>query len=95
MDFELLSRFWKNGAEFQYIPVTVARMKAGGLSDKSAKKMYEEIETILMMNGYNKYTVNTYVHWKKAKSQLVHFIKNNGILRKLFQKYKGERIWVQ
>lgn len=89
MDFELLSRFWREKAKFQYIPVLVAKMQADGVSDKGSPNMYREIQQILISNGYGNIRAILSIHAKKMHNNLAQWIKNTNYLKDIFLQYKG------
>lgn len=51
MDKELLYRFYKRGAKFDYIDETLAKFKSGGVSDRNARKVIEEGTRLSIENG--------------------------------------------
>lgn len=89
MDYELLARFYNQGARFRYLSVPIARMRADGISDKGNPNMYRELQKILISNGNS----NIHAFWNvwvlKIRNDMAQFIKNTKPLRMLFLWYKG------
>lgn len=88
MDYELLSRFYRKGATFRYIALTIACMKSDGVSDSNSKEMFEEIQRIIVNNGINPLLAYCIILKQRLRNSIVQYIKGNLVTRKAFARKK-------
>lgn len=82
MDKDLLARFYKNGAKFQYLPQNIAIMSAGGVSDENTDLVFKEGIEVAIRNGEPKWKAVYNAKQKKSKLILINFLKKIKLFRK-------------
>ena len=70
MDYDLLLRFYRDGAKFKYIDDSLAIYRAGGTNQKYRKKTIDEICQISVLHGGNIFRANLEKWKKKVKDRL-------------------------
>ena len=86
MDKELMARFYRNGAKFEYIPEVLAIMYAGGASDANTKKVFEEGIRVAECNGVPKIFALIRARIKGFQTKAIQKIKKNKKLWKLIKR---------
>lgn len=89
MDKELMSRFYRNGAHFRYIPQTIAIMHSGGASDANSDKVMEEGIIVAMQNGVPRWKATLHGYYKSHILKFITFMKSNKYLWKMVKKLLG------
>ncbi len=85
MDKELMSRFYRYGATFKYIPETIAVMAAGGASDANTKKVYNEGIRVAVENGVPKTLASIRTMAKGLQLKAIREMKKNKMLWNLIR----------
>lgn len=86
MDKELMARFYRNGAKFNYIPEIIAIMAAGGASDANTKKVFDEGIRVATDNGVPKGLAVMRAKRKSFQTKVIQKIKKNKRLWHLLKK---------
>ena len=87
MDKDLMARFYRNGAQFKYIPEVVTSMSAGGASDANAKKVFDEGVIVAVRNGVPKWRAVIRSKYKSLRLKLVSILKSNYTVWEIISKY--------
>jgi glycosyltransferase involved in cell wall biosynthesis len=86
MDFDLMLRFYIKNVSFEVLPVIIANMQAGGISDKYYKQSRYEIIQIKKLNDIKHFQIvdflSIYIHL--AKKRIIKFIIKIGLEKRLF-----------
>ena len=82
MDYDLVCRFWRMKRKMLYIPVVLAEMSAGGVSDTSISKIEREIADVNKNNRLTYFQIVTHWQWVRIR----HAISSELKKRKLFKK---------
>lgn len=77
MDKDLMARFYRNGAQFKYIPVVITIMSAGGASDANAAAVFNEGVIVATRNGVPKVVAVLRCRLKMFRLKLINYIKRN------------------
>lgn len=83
MDKDLMARFYKKGVKFQYLPMTIAVMSAGGVSDENSKLVFKEGIIVAMRNGVPKRKAYANYIYKLFYTKIIFLFKKN----KLYKNY--------
>ena len=75
MDKELLARFQRLGAKFQYTDKTLVSVAAGGVSDRNIEGVAKEGERIAVANGVREEEAKKYFEKNIKKQKIKRFIK--------------------
>lgn len=81
MDKDLMSRFYRNGVQFKYIPEVLTCMSAGGTSDTNAKRVFDEGILVATRNGVPRIYATVRSVYKGIRLKAVNKVK------------KSEKIW--
>lgn len=81
-----MARFYRNGAQFEYIPEVITSMSAGGASDANAKKVFDEGVIVAVRNGVPKWRAVLRSNYKSVRLKIVNLAKTRQILWKEFRK---------
>lgn len=76
MDKDLMARFYRNGANFEYTPNVIVSMSAGGASDANAKKVFEEGIIVATRNGVPRGIAVFRGKYKEIRLKLINDLKN-------------------
>lgn len=82
MDKDLMSRFYRMGAKFTYIPEVLAIMYAGGISDANSKLVFEEGITVASRNGVPEWKARIYSYFKFIRMRVISLMKKRQIIWK-------------
>lgn len=74
MDYDLLLRYYKAGAQFKYIDCNLATYRTGGVNMKMRKRTIKEVRDISVYHGGSKFKANAILLKKKLRDKL-SFIK--------------------
>lgn len=86
MDKDLMSRFYRNGAKFKYIPKVIAIMSAGGISDADTKRVFQEGIEVAVRNGVPRWKAKLHSDYKGFRIKIVGIVKKSKILWKIVGK---------
>jgi len=86
MDKDLMARFYKNGAKFNYVPEVISIMTAGGVSDINREKVYEEGIEVAVRNGVPRPYARFRKNVKSVETKIIGLIKNNIKIWSFFRK---------
>ena len=80
MDKDLMARFYKNNARFDYVDDIISIMSSGGVSDVDVKRVYKEGVLVAMRNGVPRWFAE--IRWRvmAVKASVVRIIKKNRIM---------------
>ena len=82
MDYNLVCRFHRMNKKIVYIPLTVAAVAAGGISDDHIDRTKNEIFIINRQNNVS--IVHSRLHWKwvKFRRSVASWLKKNNLFFK-------------
>ncbi|WP_041823681.1 glycosyltransferase family 2 protein [Leadbetterella byssophila] len=89
MDLELLRRFSRLGANFEYIDADLAVFRLGGVSQESEGKKWEERKKVILLNGGNNFHVllfKCYLLFRQGLKKLATLFGEDFRLRFITQK---------
>ena len=80
MDKDLMARFYKNDAKFDYVDDVISIMSSGGVSDVDIKRVYKEGVLVAMRNGAPRWFAE--IRWRimAVKASVARIIKKNKIM---------------
>ena len=80
MDKDLMARFYKNNARFEYVDDIISIMSSGGVSDVDVKRVYKEGVLVAMRNGVPRWFAE--IRWRvmAVKASVARIIKKNKIM---------------
>ncbi len=82
MDYELLCRIYRKNKNIKYIPLVIAKMEAGGISDTNIKKIKDEILQVNQANHLSKGVSELHWKWLSFRHGLSRQLKKMGLLIK-------------
>lgn len=91
MDFDILSRMYKQGAVFKYMDINTTWFRLGGTSGKQLKTTCDESTRIAIQNGINPKVAKKWYSYILTKQRVIGFLQEIGIegrLRRIFKKQK-------
>lgn len=74
MDFELLSKFYLNGAKFIHIDYIMTLFRLGGISNQNIIERFKEDKKVAIRNGCNKIFVNIWYTMNVIKRLIIKLI---------------------
>lgn len=77
MDKDLMARFYRNGANFAYVPQVIAIMSAGGVSDANTDRVFEEGIEVAVRNGVPHWKALMRNGYKMRRLRLINVIKRH------------------
>lgn len=77
MDYELILRFFVNGATFHYVDQPLAGFRSGGVSTHSPRKTVAEVRKISLNYGYSPFKANFFYILKSVKLTLRQFLQRS------------------
>lgn len=81
-----MARFYRNGAQFKYIPKVIAVMSAGGVSDTNVKKVFDEGIRVAVANGVPRWKATLRTKYKTVRVKAVHLLKSNRFIWNLLRR---------